>query len=493
MYRYLVYLTGDRAAAEDLTAETFEKAFRSWRRFDPRRGSPRTWLCKIARSVAIDWFRAETRRRRREETYARDVPLIEEFGDGLPGPLRRRCTSCRRRSARSSRCASCSSSTGRAQPASRESARPRARRGSAARCGDSKRGWTMSANEMTVERLLRAHAPHAPEASARARARARSRRRVRSWSLPPRRLALVALPAALGARGRRGGRERDRRLRQSRRGRRSTARGVAATTVPTASRCAARPTDSAAPARPLQRTAASSRQPPRRASTSVAARSTPTPRSRSASPTPTRSRPRRRARRDRDVARRLREVGRLPHAEGRQRRRVHRAARPVAEREDGAHAARGSRHDRLAAALGRPICRASSRRSRRRSRSCAAASPRCARRSRDPALPDAQRVLLQIRLAESKRALAQRLNARKGTVVGRRDGAHLARHRHGEGDRARRPPRGGSAGCCTRRSASSRSRGSIAALCADRHQPVRARRRARLVLAAAVGRPAPHA
>jgi hypothetical protein len=34
----------------------------------------------------------------------------------------------------------------------------------------------------------------------------------------------------------------------------------------------------------------------------------------------------------------------------------------------------------------------------------------------DPALPDAQRVLLQIKLAESKRALSQRLNARKGTI-----------------------------------------------------------------------------
>jgi RNA polymerase sigma-70 factor, ECF subfamily len=87
VYRYLVYLTGDRAAAEDLAAETFEKAFRSWRRFDPRRAAPRTWLCKIARGVAVDWFRAERRRRRREETYARDVTLVEEFGDGLPGPL----------------------------------------------------------------------------------------------------------------------------------------------------------------------------------------------------------------------------------------------------------------------------------------------------------------------------------------------------------------------------------------------------------------------
>ena len=35
---------------------------------------------------------------------------------------------------------------------------------------------------------------------------------------------------------------------------------------------------------------------------------------------------------------------------------------------------------------------------------------------RDPALPDAQRVLLQIRLAETRRALAQRLHARQGTL-----------------------------------------------------------------------------
>jgi RNA polymerase sigma-70 factor (ECF subfamily) len=89
VYRYLVYLTGDRSAAEDLAAETFEKAFRMWRRFDPRRGTPRTWLCRIARSVAIDWFRAESRRKKREETYSRDPADAEElaFGDGLPEQL----------------------------------------------------------------------------------------------------------------------------------------------------------------------------------------------------------------------------------------------------------------------------------------------------------------------------------------------------------------------------------------------------------------------
>jgi len=78
VHRYLVFLTGNRAVAEDLTGETFEKAFRSWRRFDPRRGTPRAWLCRIARSAALDHFRAEERRRRREERYARGAHEVEE-------------------------------------------------------------------------------------------------------------------------------------------------------------------------------------------------------------------------------------------------------------------------------------------------------------------------------------------------------------------------------------------------------------------------------
>jgi RNA polymerase sigma-70 factor (ECF subfamily) len=78
VHRYLLFLTGDRAVAEDLTGETFEKAFRFWRRFDPRRGTARAWLCGIARTTALDHFRSEERRRRREERYARDVPEAEE-------------------------------------------------------------------------------------------------------------------------------------------------------------------------------------------------------------------------------------------------------------------------------------------------------------------------------------------------------------------------------------------------------------------------------
>jgi RNA polymerase sigma-70 factor (ECF subfamily) len=70
VYRYLLLMTRDDATAQDLTSETFEKALRSWRRFDPRRASARTWLCHIARNAALDHFRGEERRRRREERYA---------------------------------------------------------------------------------------------------------------------------------------------------------------------------------------------------------------------------------------------------------------------------------------------------------------------------------------------------------------------------------------------------------------------------------------
>jgi RNA polymerase sigma factor (sigma-70 family) len=70
VHRYLLLLTGNATVAEDLTGATFEKAFRIWRRFDPRRGTPRAWLCGIARGVALDHFRSEERRRRREARYA---------------------------------------------------------------------------------------------------------------------------------------------------------------------------------------------------------------------------------------------------------------------------------------------------------------------------------------------------------------------------------------------------------------------------------------
>jgi RNA polymerase sigma factor (sigma-70 family) len=92
VHAFLVYLTGDRAVAEDLTAETFARALERWHRYDPRRGGSRTWLCQLARSTALDHFRAEDRRRRREGRYA--VAELREsaepvFGEGLSPALER--------------------------------------------------------------------------------------------------------------------------------------------------------------------------------------------------------------------------------------------------------------------------------------------------------------------------------------------------------------------------------------------------------------------
>ncbi|MGH3133387.1 MAG: RNA polymerase sigma factor [Gaiellaceae bacterium] len=90
VYGYLLYLTKNWALAEDLTSETFETAFRRWRRFDPRRGTHKAWLLAIARSTALDWFRADARRRRREERAEAGAPREERepaFGEGFSAEL----------------------------------------------------------------------------------------------------------------------------------------------------------------------------------------------------------------------------------------------------------------------------------------------------------------------------------------------------------------------------------------------------------------------
>jgi RNA polymerase sigma-70 factor (ECF subfamily) len=87
VYGYLAWFTGDRGAADDLTGETFERALRLWHRFDPARGSSRTWLCQVARTVALDHFRSERRRTRREQLAAAHERVDERFADSLSPEL----------------------------------------------------------------------------------------------------------------------------------------------------------------------------------------------------------------------------------------------------------------------------------------------------------------------------------------------------------------------------------------------------------------------
>jgi RNA polymerase sigma factor (sigma-70 family) len=79
---FLAYRTGDRALAEDLLADTFERVLRARRRFDPRKGSRKTWVY----SIALNLLRDQIRRR---EAEGRAVGRVQEPAPSGAGPLQR--------------------------------------------------------------------------------------------------------------------------------------------------------------------------------------------------------------------------------------------------------------------------------------------------------------------------------------------------------------------------------------------------------------------
>jgi RNA polymerase sigma-70 factor (ECF subfamily) len=62
VYAYFAYSV-DAQTAEDLTAATFERVVRSWRRYDAGRANVRTWILAIARNLLADHFRRQSHRR----------------------------------------------------------------------------------------------------------------------------------------------------------------------------------------------------------------------------------------------------------------------------------------------------------------------------------------------------------------------------------------------------------------------------------------------
>jgi RNA polymerase sigma-70 factor, ECF subfamily len=68
VYAYVASLLRDRAAAEDVTAQAFERAYRKRRSYRTRRGTMEAWLFGIARNAALD----ELRRRKRRASLERD-------------------------------------------------------------------------------------------------------------------------------------------------------------------------------------------------------------------------------------------------------------------------------------------------------------------------------------------------------------------------------------------------------------------------------------
>jgi RNA polymerase sigma factor (sigma-70 family) len=60
VYAYAAYRVGDGADAEDVTSETFERALRYKKSYDPRKGEPVAWLLGIAkRCIDGGWQNTE--------------------------------------------------------------------------------------------------------------------------------------------------------------------------------------------------------------------------------------------------------------------------------------------------------------------------------------------------------------------------------------------------------------------------------------------------
>jgi RNA polymerase sigma-70 factor (ECF subfamily) len=81
VYGVAVTMVGTHAVAEDIAQETFVRAWRHARAYDPHRGRVVTWLLGIARHASVD----ELRRRR-------DVPvdptlLLDALGESDPHDL----------------------------------------------------------------------------------------------------------------------------------------------------------------------------------------------------------------------------------------------------------------------------------------------------------------------------------------------------------------------------------------------------------------------
>lgn len=72
IYNFFLYKVGDPALAQDLTAETFERAWNVRYRYRSVRASPVTWLFGFAQNVLKEHFR----QRRKDEQWV--VPIADD-------------------------------------------------------------------------------------------------------------------------------------------------------------------------------------------------------------------------------------------------------------------------------------------------------------------------------------------------------------------------------------------------------------------------------
>src|SRR3954463_425585 len=85
VYRVARHLAGSREEADDLVQETYARAFRSWRSFQPGTNR-RAWLRRILTNPNIDRGRRQQRAPQMQPLEANDYYLydrLSEDGDGI--------------------------------------------------------------------------------------------------------------------------------------------------------------------------------------------------------------------------------------------------------------------------------------------------------------------------------------------------------------------------------------------------------------------------
>src|SRR5829696_1307259 len=85
LYGFLTYRTGDPALAEDLLADTFERALRARRGFDRRRGTERNWLYAIALNLLRDHARRAATEGRALDRVGRGRPAATDSTEEAVG------------------------------------------------------------------------------------------------------------------------------------------------------------------------------------------------------------------------------------------------------------------------------------------------------------------------------------------------------------------------------------------------------------------------
>ena len=89
VFAYVAGLLRDRSAAEEVTSQAFERAWRKRRQLDPDRGPARAWLFGIARNAALDELRRRSRQGQMPGEVAEGGPggIVPRASDGNPAKI----------------------------------------------------------------------------------------------------------------------------------------------------------------------------------------------------------------------------------------------------------------------------------------------------------------------------------------------------------------------------------------------------------------------